>query len=266
MPLKYFQIDAFAGEIFRGNPAGVVPLDSWPSDDVLQSMASEHNLSETAFFVPEEGGAADFRLRWMTPRSEVDLCGHATLAAAHVLFRHLGWSGTDVRFSSRSGLLTVRRDGEKYELDFPALPLEPSEVSDAIVNSLGTRPREVFAGMDLVCVFANEDEVRALRPDFAALGLIDGVRAVAATARGTDYDFVSRLFAPAVGIDEDPVTGSLHCMLAPLWSERLGRDRLRAWQASDRGGEIVCTVVDGRVLLSGGAATYLEGTITVDLG
>ncbi len=263
MELKYFQIDAFADEIFRGNPAGVVPMESWPDDDLLQSMASEHNLSETAFFVPGGEEGADFALRWMTPASEVDLCGHATLATGHALWAHLGWEHDRVVFSSRSGLLTVRRDGALYEMDFPALAIEPAPIDDTLVLALGGRPAEVYTGMDLICVFDTEREVMELSPDFGLLKRIDGVRAVGVTAPGRSHDFVSRLFAPAVGIDEDPVTGSLHCLLAPYWADRLGRTTLVARQVSRRGGEVRCVVDGDRVRLSGRAATYLEGTITV---
>ncbi|MEL7484817.1 MAG: PhzF family phenazine biosynthesis protein, partial [Planctomycetota bacterium] len=222
MEYRYFQIDAFASEVFRGNPAGVVALETWPDAALMQSMASEHNLSETAFFVAGGENGADFALRWMTPTSEVDLCGHATLAAAHVLWEHLSWQRDSIAFSSRSGRLAVRRDGALYELDFPSLPLERVEIGDELVEALGARPAEVWRGMDLVCVFEHERDVLGLAPDFGLLKRVPGVRAVAATARAAEHDFVSRLFAPAVGIDEDPVTGSLHSMLAPLWAERLG--------------------------------------------
>lgn len=263
MKLSYCQVDAFASEVFRGNPAGVVPLESWPDDGLLQAMASEHNLSETAFFVPGGSDGEDFALRWMTPACEVDLCGHATLAAAHVLWAHLGWDKPVVTFSSRSGTLSVRRHNGMYELDFPALPLDQIDVDRELVQALGARPTEVWTGMDLVCVFDHESDVLGLSPDFGKLARISAVRAVAATAPGESQDFVSRLFAPAVGIDEDPVTGSLHCMLAPLWAKRLGRTRLVARQASKRGGEILCDIDGDRVRLGGAAVTYLEGTITL---
>lgn len=261
MEYQYFQVDAFASEIFRGNPAGVVPMESWPDDALLQSMASEHNLSETAFFVAGGDDGADFALRWMTPTSEVDLCGHATLAAAHVLWEHLGWKRDSIDFSSRSGRLAVRRDGGLYEMDFPSLPLERVEVGGDLVEALGARPAEVWRGMDLVCVFDDERDVLGLAPDFGVLKRVPGVRAVAATARASEHDFMSRLFAPAVGIDEDPVTGSLHSMLAPLWAERLGTNTLNAFQASKRGGEIRCVVDGDRVRLAGSAVTYLDGVI-----
>mgnify|MGYP000232091216 CR=1 FL=1 len=261
-----FQIDAFASHVFSGNPAAVVPLHSWLDDSTLQAIAAENNLSETAFFVPGGADGTDFDLRWMTPASEVDLCGHATLASAHALWTHLGWDRDRVVFSSRSGPLTVRREGELYEMDFPALPVEPSRADDTLVHALGGRPAEVYTGMDLICVFDNEREIMELNPDFGMLKQIEGVRAVGVTAPGRSHDFVSRLFAPAVGVDEDPVTGSLHCLLAPYWADRLGRSRLVARQVSKRGGEIRCTVDGDRVRLSGRAVTYLEGTITVGDG
>ena len=261
--MKYFQVDAFADGVFSGNPAGVVPLEAWPQDLLLQSMAGEHNLSETAFFAPDATGRADFVLRWMTPVSEVELCGHATLSAAHVLWQHLGWSREAVVFSSKSGPLAVRRDGDLYELDFPALPLAPIADSGRLSAALGMAPAEVYSGMHWACVYDSIEQIENLRPDLSELKDIEVIRAVGVTAPGRSHDFVSRLFAPRLGIDEDPVTGSLHSLIAPYWAKRLGRASLSARQISPRGGNLRCVVEGARVRIAGRAVTYLEGTIHV---
>jgi PhzF family phenazine biosynthesis protein len=259
MRIPIFQVDAFAQRPFEGNPAAVCPLDAWPADSLLQAIAEENNLSETAFFVPERDGYA---LRWFTPAEEVDLCGHATLAAAHVLFTHLRHAAAEIHFHTRSGMLTVRCAGSLLHMDFPAAPPSPAEASPALVEGLGLPPREVLAAFDHIAVYGSEEEVRALTPDFARLRNA-GLRGVVATAPGTepDVDFVSRCFFPRLGVDEDPVTGSAHCELAPFWSDRLGRPRLRARQLSRRGGTVECEVRGARVLLSGGAVDYLFGEI-----
>lgn len=267
MELPLFQVDAFADAPLRGNPAAVVPLEGWLDDALMQAIARENNLSETAFLARADAGDADFRLRWFTPVVEVDLCGHATLAAGHVLFRHLGHAGARVRFASRSGPLSVERAGDLLVLDFPALPGEPAEVRDTVAAALGARPREVWRCGRLgerweLALFDREADVRALRPDFRAL--VDaGAGFVVATAPGDASDIASRVFAPGAGIDEDPVTGAAHCALAPFWSRRLGRTSLRARQVSARGGELGCEVAGDRVRLSGRAVTYLRGTIEV---
>ncbi|MEL6797048.1 MAG: PhzF family phenazine biosynthesis protein, partial [Planctomycetota bacterium] len=209
-------------------------------------------------------GRADFVLRWMTPVSEVELCGHATLSAAHVLWEHLGWSREAVVFSSKSGPLTVRRDGDQYELDFPALPLEPIADSGRLSAALGTAPAEVYSGMHWVCVYDSIEQIENLSPDLSKLKDIEGIRAVGVTAPGRSHDFVSRLFAPRLGIDEDPVTGSLHSLIAPYWAKSLGRDSLSARQISQRGGDLRCVVEGDRVRIAGRAVTYLEGTIHVN--
>ncbi|MEO0512749.1 MAG: PhzF family phenazine biosynthesis protein [Planctomycetota bacterium] len=261
-----FQIDAFTGRLFGGNPAAVVPLEEWIDDDTLQAIAAENNVSETAFLVASDEEGVDYHLRWFTPVAEVDLCGHATLAAGHALFRHLGFEGRLARFQTRSGVLSVEDDLGLYTLDFPALPREPREVTGALVEALGRRPAEVFTGMDLMCVFENKRDVHECEPNLSVLAALGGVRAVIVTAPATSHDFVSRVFAPAVGIGEDPVTGSAHCMMTPYWSEQFGKRRLTAHQVSKRGGEIECELVereDGerRVRLAGHAVTYLEGEI-----
>ncbi|MEM8756564.1 MAG: PhzF family phenazine biosynthesis protein, partial [Planctomycetota bacterium] len=257
------QVDAFADAVFGGNPAAVVPLERWLPDDVLQAIAGENNLSETAFVVRSDQAGIDYAIRWMTPRAEVDLCGHATLGAAHALWTHLGFDGDSLTLSSRSGPLRVSRVSAGYELDFPALPLEPMAFDDAVASALGERPTEMLAGMDLVAVYPSEADVRSIAPNLNAVAAVEGFRSVAVTAPGDSCDFVSRLFAPALGIKEDPVTGSLHCMLAPLWAGRLGTTSLDARQLSPRGGRIGCVIDGDRVRLTGSAVTYLDGTIAV---
>lgn len=269
MRCAIYQVDAFADSVFSGNPAAVVPMDVWADDDVLQSIASENNLSETAFIVPSEQGTLDYDIRWMTPSAEVKLCGHATLAAAHVLYGHLGFGGDTIRFGSKSGALFVSRDGDgRIVLDFPEIEIAGTEATPELVAGLGATPSEVYASYDLICVFERESDVLELNPDFRALLRVPGVRAMGATAPGRDCDFVARLFAPAVGIDEDPVTGSLYTMLTPYWAKRLGRTRMHARQISQRGGDLVVGVSDdapGRVTIAGRAVTYMIGEIGLDL-
>jgi PhzF family phenazine biosynthesis protein len=257
MELKIFQVDAFASAVFEGNPAAVVPLEAWPDDALLQAIALENNLSETAFFVAQGEG---FRLRWFTPNSEVDLCGHATLAAAHVLFEHLGWDQPEIRFASNSGPLVVRRDGDWLVMDFPAVRSEPVAVPQDLQAGLGVLPETVLAGTDYLVVLDSAAAVQALKPDFVRLARLDR-RGVIVTAPGKDCDFVSRCFYPALAVDEDPVTGSAHCQLSPYWAERLGKQALIARQLSDRGGRVDCQLEGDRVVLSGRAMTYLEGRI-----
>lgn len=258
MKLTQYQVDAFATRAFEGNPAAVCPLERWLDDELLQAIADENNLSETAFFVPTE---SDFDLRWFTPTREVDLCGHATLAAAHVIFESIGHDEPMITFASRSGPLFVRRDGERLQLDFPACRPTPRDIPDRLVRGLGAQPLEVLAGDDYVVVFDSEATIRALSPDQALLGQLDR-RGVIVTAPGDEVDFVSRFFAPKLGIPEDPVTGSAHCQLAPYWAERLGKETLYARQVSRRGGNLSCDVVGERVRLSGGAVTVMVAEVT----
>ncbi len=260
MHLQLFQVDAFAEQVFEGNPAAVVPLPEWLEDSLLQAIANENNLSETAFFVEGQDG---FELRWFTPRAEVDLCGHATLASAHVLFRHLGHESDQIRFHTRSGLLTVSREGEVMAMDLPAVASEAIVLPDALVAGLGALPKLVLAATDHIAVFDSEDDIIALRPDFARLEQLD-LRGVIATAPGRSFDFVSRCFYPKLDVDEDPVTGSAHCQTAPYWAARLGRSALRGRQLSGRGGTVHCRVEGDRVILMGQAVDYLNGTIRVD--
>jgi PhzF family phenazine biosynthesis protein len=260
MKLRLFQVDAFASRVFAGNPAAVVPLDAWLPDETLQSIAAENNLSETAFLV---GAAGDYHIRWMTPTDEVDLCGHGTLASAWVVFNAIEKGRTEVRFRSKSGPLGVCADGDRLALDFPARPPAPSEESaSALAAALGARAEAVLASRDYLAVFGSEDAVRALDPDMPKVTALDRM-AVIATAAGRDCDFVSRFFAPAVGVPEDPVTGSAHCTLVPYWSKRLGRPKLFARQVSARGGELWCEDRGDRVAIAGRCAGYLEGTIEV---
>lgn len=257
--IRQYQVDAFASRPFEGNPAAVCPLEAWLDDTVLLAIAEENNLSETAFFVPAEKG---FHLRWFTPVSEVDLCGHATLATAHVIFRHLGHTGHAIEFDTRSGVLTVEKTGDRLRMNFPASPPERVDVPELLVRGLGLRPVEVRAADDYMAVFDSEESILAIRPDHACLSRLD-MRGVIVTSPGSQFDFVSRFFAPKYGIPEDPVTGSAHCILAPYWAGRLGKPALRAKQLSRRGGLIDCEVSGDRVLLSGQAVTFLQGEITV---
>lgn len=259
MELKIFQVDAFAERPFEGNPAAVVVLDAWLDDDLLAAIAGENNLSETAFFVPRHAGYA---LRWFTPEAEVDLCGHATLATAHVLFEHLGFAGREIVFDSRSGELRVARTDAGLELDFPAGSSREFGIPSGMTEALGANPRQAFEGADCMVVFGCEDDVRALAPDFRALSRMPG-RGVIATAPGDEVDFVSRCFFPKMGVDEDPVTGSAHCQLAPYWASRLGRRSLLARQVSARGGTLRCRVVGDRVKLAGHAVDFMVGTIRI---
>lgn len=254
-----YQVDAFTDRLFGGNPAAVVLLEHWLPETVMQAVAAENNLSETAFVVT---GGPVFPLRWFTPTVEIDLCGHATLATAQVLFHHVIPDASRVEFSTRSGTLWVTREGPQLTLDFPSRPGVPAEVSGELVSALGVRPREVLRARDLMAVLDSESQVRALRPDMALLAALDDF-AVIVTAPGDGVDFVSRFFAPRGGVPEDPVTGSAHCTLAPFWAARLGRSTLVAKQVSARGGDLVCRLAGDRVLMTGQAVEYLQGRITV---
>lgn len=264
MKLPLYQIDAFATDVFTGNPAGVVPLERWLPDAVMQSIAAENNVAEIAFFVPRAAGAggADYDLRWFTPENEVDLCGHATLASGWVVFTALAPSRQEVTFQSRSGPLTVRRAGEDLAMDFPARPPERVAPPARIEAALGAMPREVWSARDLMAVFDTEEEVRAVRPSFDDIRAL-GMFGVIVTAPGREADFVSRFFAPLQGVPEDPATGSSHCTLVPYWAKRLGRPRLLARQLSKRGGELRCEDRGDRVTIAGRVVKYLEGVIEI---
>jgi PhzF family phenazine biosynthesis protein len=259
MKIPLYQIDAFTSRLFGGNPAAVSPLQEWLDESVLQAIAQENNLSETAFFVPMEHG---FHIRWFTPVAEVDLCGHATLATAYVIFNVIDSSLSRVSFSSRSGTLTVSIQGDLLAMDFPSQPPRPCDAPTDLLEALGKRPLEVLCSEDFFVVFANEAEVRELAPDMAKLKDLS-LRAVIVTARGGEADFVSRFFAPKYGIPEDPVTGSAHCALTPFWAARLGKKDLKAYQVSKRGGELFCSDRGERVTIAGRAVKYMEGTITL---
>lgn len=257
--LRQYQIDAFAKRVFEGNPAAVVPLDEWLADATMQAIATENNLSETAFFAPE-GDA--YRLRWFSPAGEIDLCGHATLASAYVLFELRGYSGKTIAFDTRSGRLIVERQSELLSMDFPATPAQVYPAPTALLAGLKRKPIEVLAADDYFAVYESEDDIRSLAPDLAELSKLDR-RGVCITAPGKSVDFVSRFFGPKWGIPEDPVTGSAHCTLAPYWAERLGKTRFIARQLSRRGGELHCELRGERVTISGYAVKFLEGDITV---
>ncbi|MEQ8325632.1 PhzF family phenazine biosynthesis protein [Parvibaculum sp.] len=262
MKAVLYQVDAFADRVFEGNPAAIVPLETWPADDVMQAVAAENNLAETAFFAPEGEG---YRLRWFTPTVEVDLCGHATLASAHVLFTHLGYAQPEIRFETRSGTLVVKREGDKLAMDFPAAKPKPHPAPDGIAETLGAKPLVWLKTSNLMAVFDSAEDVVALQPDFPALGrLLTPLNAgLIATAPGMDgVDFVSRFFAPSHGIDEDPVTGSAHCTSVPYWAKKLGKSDLVARQVSKRGGTLWCSDAGERVVIRGRAADYMKAEIS----
>lgn len=259
MDLPVYQIDAFTDAVFGGNPAAVCPLEDWLDTALMQSIAAENNRSETAFFVPSGGG---YDLRWFTPAIEVELCGHATLASAFLIFERFAPERDLIRFQTRSGELSVaRRDGLMF-LDFPSYPGTAADCPEALSRGLRCSPAEVREGPNYMAVFAEESDVAALSPDMDALATLHP-RGVIATAPGESCDFVSRFFGPSFGVPEDPVTGSAHCMLTPYWSKRLGKERLDARQISARGGRLLCEDRGDRVGIGGRAVMYMEGTITV---
>ncbi len=260
--IPIYQVDAFASRVFAGNPAAVCPLDAWLPDAVMQAIALENNLSETAFLVPRGESGAEYDLRWFTPAHEVDLCGHATLGSAYVVANHLNGGATEVKFHSRSGLLTVTRVGEDYTLDFPVLPPKRIDDDPAVAEALGAAPVELYDQMDMMAVFDSEAEIAALSPDMGKLMALD-TRGVIATAPGEACDFVSRFFAPRAGIPEDPVTGSAHCISTPYWARRLDKAKLSARQISARGGALEVELSGERVRITGRVAPYMEGRIRV---
>jgi len=261
MSIPIYQADAFTSELFGGNPAAICPLTEWLPDEVMQKIAIENNLAETAFFVKNETG---YFLRWFTPEYEIDLCGHATLASAHILFTELGYKEDTIHFETvKAGVLTVKRDGDKYIMDFPSRPPIPIEIPNGLVEALGgPQPLAVLRSRDYFLEYESEDVIRDMAPDFFALSKMDTV-GVIVTAPGKTVDFVSRFFAPGAGIPEDPVTGSAHCNLIPYWAKKLGKNKLHAYQISLRKGELWCELKGDRVLMSGKAVTYLKGEIYV---
>ncbi len=259
MNIAIYQIDAFTDTRFGGNPAAVCPLKNWLSDDLMQKIAAENNLSETAFFVAKDDY---YELRWFTPKTEVNLCGHATLASAYVIFNFIDTSIDQITFTSKSGNLMVTREGQFIILDFPAETLLSKEDANSFTQVLNIKPQEVWKGIDYLAVLENEDQVRQLLPNFVLIEKLDA-RGLVVTAQGNKADFVSRWFGPQVGVWEDPVTGSAHCMLAPYWAKRLNRTKLYAEQLSERLGKINCEVKADRVLLMGQAVPYMKGEIFV---
>ncbi len=262
MHIKLYQIDAFTDRLFGGNPAAVCPLDRWLDDDTLQNIAVENNLAETAFFVPLPNN--QFHLRWFTPELEMDLCGHATLASAFVLFEEMGHEGDELVFDTKSGILTVKKSDSYYELNFPSRPPEKSSLPKIIRDGLSIQPKEIWKARDYLLVYDSEDDIKNIVPNIAVLNQINidpGGIIVTAVSQTEDIDFVSRFFTPQAAIFEDPVTGSAHCTLVPFWAERLNKTELHTLQISERVGELVCELRQDRVALKGKAVKYLSGTI-----
>jgi PhzF family phenazine biosynthesis protein len=260
MKLNLYQVDAFTSTLFKGNPAAVVPLEKWIDDELMQKLAMENNLAETVFFVPSQKDGADYDIRWFTPELEINLCGHATLASAFVLYTVLGYAKPNVTFSSKSGLLTVEKNGTNYEMDFPSWkPERISDYPDGIAEILGVKEiLGAYKYRDLLIEVATEEEVINAKPDFTAMKKTGEM--VILTAKGNTVDFVSRFFAPTAGIDEDPVTGSAHSQLIPFWSEKLDKKRMIAKQLSKRGGDLVCEQKsEERVMMGGECVFYLKG-------
>lgn len=261
MQIPTYQVDAFTDKVFSGNPAAVCPLEHWLPDEILQNIAMENAVAETAFFIPRDEG---FEIRWFTPEIEMDLCGHATLAAAHVIARHLNYPLPALTFHSQSGILTVTVAGELITLDFPSRKPQPCDAPQIILDAFQEAPVEVLMSRDYLLVFENEDIVRRMQPNRSLLDQIDlATGGIIVTASGKQADFVSRFFTPRASIFEDPVTGSAHCSLIPYWSQKLGKESLLALQVSPRGGKLHCKDCGERVLISGEAVTYLEGHITI---
>ncbi|HXD08998.1 MAG TPA: PhzF family phenazine biosynthesis protein [Anaerolineales bacterium] len=261
MKLQIFQVDAFTDKVFGGNPAGVCPLDHWIPDEMMLKIAMENAVAETAFFAP---GSAGFDIRWFTPEFEMDLCGHATLATAHVLINHLNHPQPSIKFHSNSGDLVVTAEDKLLTLNFPSRKPVPSEVPQVILDAIQAKPLEVLKSRDFVLVYENEEMIRGMKPQQSVMDQINiDPGGVIVTAPGNEVDFVSRFFTPQASIFEDPVTGSAHCSLIPYWSERLGRESMLALQLSPRVGKLFCKNAGDRVLISGEAVTYLEGYITV---
>lgn len=257
--LPIFQVDAFTQKTFSGNPAAVIPLEYWLEDEQMQKIASENNLSETAFFVNR---GDYFHLRWFTPQQEIDLCGHATLASAYIIMEKIDSSLDEVKFGTRGGELTVRRQDDIFSMDFPAHHPEQCNSPDTLIKALGKKPQELYASNYYMAVYKSEEDIRTLEPYMALLKELDRF-GVIITAPGKNVDFVSRFFAPAVGIPEDPVTGSAHCTLIPYWSQKLNKTKMIAHQISQRHGEIFCEHKGKRVIIAGRVALYLKGTIYI---
>lgn len=258
MTLPIYQVDAFTSKLFRGNPAAVVPLEKWLDDETMQKIAAENNLAETAFFVKED---KNYHIRWMTPLKEVNLCGHATLASAYVIFNFIEKESSKINFNSRSGILSVEKDGDYLTLDFPSNSPQQIKRPEKLSQCFDREPIEILEGGEyLFLVFDSEDYIRNLKPDYELLKQLHPVHMIV-TAKGKEVDFVSRMFAPNLGINEDPVTGSAHTVLTPYWSKKLGKQKLIAHQLSERGGELICENHQERIKISGQAVLYLAGSI-----
>ncbi len=259
MEITLYQIDAFTGHVFGGNPAAVCPLNEWIDDDLMQKIAEENNLSETAFFVKRDH---NYEIRWFTPIVEIELAGHPTLAAAYVIFNYCNHRSNIIRFMSKSGELIVERDGDLIKMNFPVLETIKVESNDLLNRALGLEPAELYLSRDYLAVFKTQSEIVSINPDFGLLKKLDCL-GIIVTAPGDEADFVSRCFAPAVGINEDPVTGSAHSTLIPYWSKLLKKNKLHAYQLSKRGGELFCSNMGGRVESGGKAVPYLSGKIVI---
>jgi predicted PhzF superfamily epimerase YddE/YHI9 len=259
MRIPIYQVDAFTNKQFKGNPAAVCPLTEWIADDLMQNIAAENNLSETAFFVKKDD---EYELRWFTPKVEIDLCGHATLASAYVIFTYLDKRSIKVIFHTKSGILEVSRESNLLSMIFPFREGKKSEIPDALIKGLGKRPKEVYKSRDYMAVFETEQEIMDLALNMDELKKVDGL-GIIVTAKGNEVDFISRFFAPKEGIDEDPVTGSAHCTLVPYWKRVLGKNEFKALQLSQRGGKLICAYLGTMVKISGEAKSYLEGYIDV---
>jgi PhzF family phenazine biosynthesis protein len=261
MNIKIYQVDAFTDKVFAGNPAAICPLDSWLPEKMLQDIAMENNLSETAFYVKEAGG---YRLRWFTPTVEVDLCGHATLATAFVMFNFEGFKGDTITFNSRSGPLTVTRKGDLISMNFPVDTLTEVKLTEPLTAGFNYKPVKAFRGRtDYVLIFEDELQVTEMTPDMRLVAKVES-RGIIVTAPGREVDFVSRFFGPQTGVDEDPVTGSAHTSLTPYWAGVLKKNKLEARQLSKRGGSMTCTLLGDRVELVGRAKLYMQGNVVVD--
>jgi PhzF family phenazine biosynthesis protein len=259
MKIKIYQIDAFTNKVFTGNPAAVCPLDQWIDDTIMQNIAQENNLAETAFIVQEQDS---YQIRWFTPTKEVDLCGHATLASAYVIFNYLNLKNNSIKFLSKSGPLYVNHEGKKIALNFPSIPPVPCDIPEYLVEALGVQPEAIMSCNNYFAIFKSKNQVTAINPDFSLLTKLD-LQGVIITAPGDNEDFVSRYFAPKYGIPEDPVTGSAHCTLIPYWANRLHKTQLIARQISRRGGKLFCKDMGDRVSIAGYAVEYLSGVIEI---
>lgn len=265
MKLEIFQVDAFTSKVFGGNPAAVCFMDSWLPDAVMQKIALENNLPETAFFVPSQKEGYDYHLRWFTPAVEMDLCGHATLATAYCLFDHLGFGGSEIRFESRSGLLTVTKSAQGFTLDFPKWDYSMVEDVSGLEDILGLKVQSAFKSKKICAVVDSPETIKNFVPDIGKIKTLTDVQGLVITAKGKgETDFASRFFAPQIGIDEDPVTGAIHCMLTPYWGGILGKTKMNAEQLSVRGGKLLCEIKPGnRIHITGEAVLYMRGNIFI---